>query len=227
MNAAEIDRLLKHTLADNRLSRGEKKVLAGLVKEYGTDDNKLAFLRHRAFEVARGELMGPEALGVLDWLEDAVKALQPRETVIAKKPEAFFSPEDNCPQKIVNLLQLADRAIDICVFTITDDRITNAIIDVHRRNVSVRVITDNDKSQDKGSDIDRLRRNDISVRTDETHYHMHHKFAVFDEKTLLTGSYNWTRSASEHNEENFIVTDATILVAEFGRIFNTLWNELR
>lgn len=227
MNTDEIDRLLRHTLADDRLSRGEKKVLSGLVKEYGTDDHKLAFLRHRAFEVARSDLVGPDALGVLEWLEDVMKALQPRDDrTTKKKPEAFFSPDDNCSQKIANLLQLADRTVDICVFTITDDRITDAIIDAHRRNVVIRIITDNDKSEDKGSDIARLRRNDIKVRTDETHYHMHHKFALFDQQILLTGSYNWTRSASEYNEENFIVTEELSLVADFLRAFESLWQDL-
>mgnify|MGYP001272387769 CR=1 FL=1 len=34
---------------------------------------------------------------------------------------------------------------------------------------------------------------------------MHHKYAIFDKTSTLTGSYNWTRSADHHNEENFLV----------------------
>lgn len=227
MDANEIDRVLKHTLADNRLSRGEKKVLTSLLREYGTDEQRVAFLRHRAFEIARGELVGPDALAVVGWLEDVMKALQPRDEKPAKKPEAFFSPQDNCPQKIANLLQLSDRSVDICVFTITDDRITEAILDVHRRHVPIRVITDDDKSEDIGSDISRLKRYGVDVRTDRTRYHMHHKFAIFDQDQLLTGSYNWTRSASQNNEENFIVTDNTTLVVAFANAFEDLWQKLR
>jgi cardiolipin hydrolase len=56
---------------------------------------------------------------------------------------------------------------------------------------------------------------------------MHHKFALFDGKRLLTGSFNWTRSASEQNEENMIVTPDPVLVAAFQGRFEALWNKLR
>ena len=89
----------------------------------------------------------------------------------------------------------------ICVFTITDDRITDNIIDAHGRGVQVRVISDNDKAHDRGSDLSRLRRHGLPVAFDKTPDHMHHKFAVFDSKLLVSGSYNWTRSAADRNEE--------------------------
>jgi phosphatidylserine/phosphatidylglycerophosphate/cardiolipin synthase-like enzyme len=46
----------------------------------------------------------------------------------------------------------------------------------------------------------------------QTIYFRHHKFALFDNARLLTGSYNWTRSAPEHNHENFVVTNSRKLV---------------
>jgi phosphatidylserine/phosphatidylglycerophosphate/cardiolipin synthase-like enzyme len=54
---------------------------------------------------------------------------------------------------------------------------------------------------------------------------MHHKFAIFDESTLLTGSYNWTLSAMRHNEENLIVTDDAALVRRFAEVFTSLWEQ--
>ncbi|MBP85823.1 MAG: endonuclease [Planctomycetaceae bacterium] len=226
MSSDEIDRLLKHTIADHRLSRGERNVLDGLLAEYGTDEQGLAFLRHRVFEVAREELVGPDALAVIDWLEEAVKAMQPREKSRPRKPKVFFSSEHNCAKRVVHLLHIADLTVDICVFTITDDEITDAIIDCYRRDVTIRIITDDDKSLDAGSDIWRMKRNEIAVRTDKSEYHMHHKSALFDSRTLLTGSYNWTRSANDRNEENFIVTADRTLVAAFKRQFEKLWKKL-
>ena len=117
------------------------------------------------------------------------------------------------------------KTVDICVFTITDDRIVKAIEDAHRRDVKVRIISDNDKAMDLGSDIYRLKRMGVDVRTDQTSDHMHHKYALFDDASLLTGSYNWTRSASEVNEENFIVTNDRKLVSAFKNDFQRLWEE--
>jgi cardiolipin hydrolase len=55
---------------------------------------------------------------------------------------------------------------------------------------------------------------------------MHHKYAVFDQQTTLTGSYNWTRSADKYNDENFLITsEPTINRAYLGH-FNRLWKSL-
>ena len=55
---------------------------------------------------------------------------------------------------------------------------------------------------------------------------MHHKFAVADSNQVLTGSYNWTRSAARENEENIVVTNAPELVSAFTRQFEQLWKSL-
>ena len=109
------------------------------------------------------------------------------------------------------------------VFTITDDRLSSAILDAHRRKVKVQIISDDDKSGDRGSDIDRLSAAGIDVRIDRSESHMHHKFAIFDRSLLLTGSYNWTRSAANRNEENFIITGDRRFLDPFAKMFEDLW----
>ena len=65
MKPEQIDELLKRTLDDHKVSRGEKKILDGIVREHGSAANQLAFLRHRAFDMAREQLMSPDAKGCL------------------------------------------------------------------------------------------------------------------------------------------------------------------
>lgn len=140
--------------------------------------------------------------------------------------EVSFSPGEACLRAIQSRLASAKRKIDICVFTITDDRIAIGILDAHRRGVRVRVVTDNDKALDEGSDVRRLERGGVEVRQDRTEYHMHHKFAVFDERVVLTGSYNWTRGAARNNEENLVVSDDPRMVGPFREEFESLWERL-
>jgi cardiolipin hydrolase len=116
--------------------------------------------------------------------------------------------------------------VDVCVFTITDDTISRAIYDAHRRGVAIRILTDDDKSGDLGSDVVDLDRAGVAVRVDRTPAHMHHKFAIFDGKVLASGSYNWTRSAASENEENIIVTDHPHLLRAFQAEFDQLWSRL-
>ena len=223
-----LEEALKATLADYRLTRSEKRALAGVVKPIADDPQQMAYARSVAFKLIRSEFTSPDQLAMLEWLEDVVKVLQ-ADTAPTNpaKPEAYFSPRDRCPERIVRLFDSARKSVDVCVFTITDNRITEAILEAHRRRVAIRVISDDDKSEDLGSDIELLSRRGIPVRVDRTPYHMHHKFAIFDSRRLLTGSYNWTRSAAENNEENFVVTGDSDLLVSFRRAFDDLWQSLK
>ncbi|HEY4652286.1 MAG TPA: phospholipase D-like domain-containing protein [Pontibacter sp.] len=136
---------------------------------------------------------------------------------------AFFSPGKDCLHAIISAIDAAEKTIKICVFTISDDRISEAIVQAHRRGVSIRIITDNNKLHDAGSDIRELAAKGLEVRIDKTRSHMHHKFAIFDEVRVLTGSYNWTRSAALYNHENILVTDNQSIVHDYSKEFDRLW----
>ena len=87
------------------------------------------------------------------------------------------------------------------------------------------MVSDDDKQHDSGSDIARLRAGGVAVRLDDSPYHMHHKFALVDGRLLANGSFNWTRSATEKNDENLVVTDDANLVRVFGLQFEKLWQQ--
>jgi len=227
MKPQQIRDMLAETLDDRRLSRGERSALNRIFEHTEPNERQLATYRSMAFGLARDVIDGANGPRVLGWLEDVMKLLQQSSdgdasTVAA---EAFFSPGDDCPRRIRGLLAGARRSVDICVFTITDDRLSSAILDAHHRGVKVRIITDDDKATDRGSDADRLTDAGIDLRTDRSSYHMHHKFALFDGSLLLTGSYNWTRSAADNNEENFIITGESRLIGPFSELFEQLWKQ--
>jgi mitochondrial cardiolipin hydrolase len=136
---------------------------------------------------------------------------------------AFFSPGDDCLEAIITAIEEAKKTMKICVFTISDDRISEAILRAHQRGLQIRIITDNNKLHDIGSDIRELAAKGLEVRIDKTRSHMHHKFAIFDETRVLTGSYNWTRSAAMYNHENILVTDNLSIVQDYSREFDRLW----
>lgn len=222
----EIDRMLEQTFADGRLSRGERQALQGVLEAAGSSEAYSQLFRARAFEFARSRLADADAREVLDWLEQVVKLVQPG-LGPTRAARAYFSPQDDCVGAVVELFRSAARQIDVCVFTITDDRIAEAILAAHRRRVAVRILTDDEKASDLGSDIERFRKTGIAIRADSSPHHMHHKFAVFDARTLLTGSYNWTRSANEYNEDNFLVTEDPNLVQKFSVAFERLWAQCK
>jgi cardiolipin hydrolase len=230
MTTQDFAALLDRSLEDHHLSRNERQSLAALAARAAGDEQKLIHLRKLAFEKAGALLKDAQARDVLGWLEEVVKVLHPKAppagATAAGGPtcaEVYFSPGDECIRRLLSLLGAARRSLDICVFTITDDRITSAIVAAQRRGVAVRIISDNDKAGDLGSDIEGLEKAGVKVRLDDSPHHMHHKFVVVDGKLLLNGSFNWTRSASLNNQENFLISDDARFVAAFAKEFEKLW----
>ena len=64
-------------------------------------------------------------------------------------------------------------------------------------------------------------------RTESVSRHMHHKFALIDHGTLVTGSFNWTWSASFSNAENILITDDAYHVRKYTVEFERLWHEFK
>jgi len=221
----DIEEVLSKTLEDRRLSRGEGKALREVLREHAGDRRKVADIRTRAFKLAREAVKGHENDEVLEWLEEVVRILFSitNENRKGSHCEAAFSPGPDCVGRISGLFRGARSAVDVAVFTITDDRIANAILDAHGRGVAIRIIADDEKTGDRGSDLARLKRAGIAVVTDKKDSHMHHKFALFDDALVLTGSYNWTRSAAEENQENIVISDDARLLGSFREEFDRLW----
>ena len=231
MNQSDVDVMLQQSLTDGKLSRAEKSVLKEILTSDADTQHQRDLLRNRAFEIARQSLLGPDAKNAIDWLEDVVGVLLQAERPSGSDPgqqisEVHFSPGDDCRLRIQELLRESRVSIDICVFTITDDRITVALIDAAARGVRTRIIGDNEKAFDPGSDMHRLAEARIPIRMDTSPNHMHHKFAVFDGRIVISGSYNWTRSASEHNQENIMVTNDRKFVQSFMKQFEHLWHQM-
>ena len=222
MHISEIEQIIDRSLEDFKFDDDEKKIFKALSVTISDDQRR--FIQNKSFELSKPyiEKGGTEAIRVLNWLERIIKAIQPAEELSGIKSSAYFSPGESCRNKIINLIKESKHALNICVFTISDNRITESIVRAHERGVEVTIISDNDKANDRGSDIDMLSDKGINVILDNTSYHMHHKFMLVDGKALLSGSFNWTRSASEYNEENLLVTYDKELVSLYGNEFEKL-----
>jgi phosphatidylserine/phosphatidylglycerophosphate/cardiolipin synthase-like enzyme len=195
------------------------------MKALNPDQHTRAWLRNRLFSLVKSQMKDQQRKQALNWLEEANRVL-----TIADLPEnndkVYFSPGEACLQAILQLLESAEHTLRICVFTISDDRIADQIIACHRMGRQIQIITDNEKLYDTGSDIKRLIQAGIPVKVDNTSNHMHHKFAIADRRAVLTGSYNWTRSAEQYNHENILVTSDQLAVQKFESEFERLWQKM-
>src|SRR5687768_4908307 len=214
---------LQQSLEDYYLSKSEKNRLKSLLGKEVLDDQTINFLRSKIIELANDNISEKNYRLVMQWMKDVNHLLQGG---AVHQSVAFFSPGDDCRNAIVQQMNLSLQQLKICVFTISDDLITRAIVNAHRKGVAVKIITDNDKLFDQGSDIRELASEGIPIKMDVSKNHMHHKFMVADDRSLITGSYNWTLSAARFNHENILLTREAGVVESYRKGFDQLWLEM-
>jgi phosphatidylserine/phosphatidylglycerophosphate/cardiolipin synthase-like enzyme len=136
----------------------------------------------------------------------------------------MFAPEDPITDVIMAQLAAAHERIDVMAFAFTSDPIADALVEARQRGVAVRVVMENRNSKGTGSAFDHLRDAGIDTHADGNCYIMHHKAMMIDGRKLITGSFNFTASAQNQNDENVLVIDDPSMVAlyeaEFERIYD-------
>ncbi len=160
---------------------------------------------------------------VINWLETCIDLINQHAFHFNR---VFFSPGNEIKNEIKLLLDRAEETVDLCIFTITDNELSRKIKACHKRGVKVRIITDDEKTEDSGSEILKLAKAGIPVKTDHSHYHMHNKFGIIDNQIAITGSFNWTYTATKHNQENLLATTKFEIVKQYQEEFERLWKTL-
>jgi phosphatidylserine/phosphatidylglycerophosphate/cardiolipin synthase-like enzyme len=113
------------------------------------------------------------------------------------------------------------------MYYFTSREIANELIRAKNRKVMVRIVLDQGQETKSYSKSRYLIKEGFEVR-----YHigpgiMHNKFALIDGKELLTGSFNWTATANEKNEENLLILTDKDLIKKYEERFEYLWQSSR
>lgn len=187
------------------------------------NDNNL--LRIRGREIAENFLREFEEMFIQKRFGAASLSDTPHQSVRLEGIgiETYFSPDDGAVYKIVELINGANKRIDLLAFTITSDPISNALMRAAERGVEIRGIVEESQSRAMGSDVAALRAAGLDVRLDGNLNLMHHKVMIIDSGLVLLGSYNFTRSAEEKNDENTIIIYDPALAEQFLIEFERLF----
>ncbi len=193
MDHRELERIFRRTLDDRRLSRSERRALREVFADADLDAEERAGYLGRAFAAASEAMSRHADREVLDWLLAVAKIVATPTPPRAARgsgevAQALFEPRQDVAARLRSLIDQTRASLDVCVFTLTDNSLAHAVLEAHRRRVRVRVVTDDEKSLDAGSDVMRLRDAGIEVRFDVDPNHMHHKFALFDRRTAPPGA---------------------------------------
>jgi phosphatidylserine/phosphatidylglycerophosphate/cardiolipin synthase-like enzyme len=141
----------------------------------------------------------------------------------AKTLDTCFSPLGHCDQVLISWIKASVKTLDAAIYGLTNDDIADALIDAHRRGVRVRLVHDYSQAQEARDVTRKLQDAGIEVHVQKGSRGgiLHNKFLVIDSTYVLTGSFNWTNSATRRNDENFVVLDDQ--GPKFEREFDRLW----
>lgn len=141
--------------------------------------------------------------------------------------QAYFSPGDNVRKRLTDRIDSSFESIDIMCYSFTSRSLAKSLLRAHGRRVAVRILLDASQTKEKYSLYSFFKKNGMNVKrvSGLGKGIMHNKVAIFDTKSIVTGSYNWTGSAELLNYENIVFSDDDQLIFEFSQQFNKLWNK--
>jgi phosphatidylserine/phosphatidylglycerophosphate/cardiolipin synthase-like enzyme len=130
--------------------------------------------------------------------------------------EVYFSPKGGCTEAVVAALDKAKTSVLVQAYSFTSAPIAKALVDAARRGVQVEVVLDKSQRTEKYSSGDFVAHEGIPTKIDAAHAIAHNKVMVIDRATVLTGSFNFTKAAEEHNAENLLVIQDPVLAEKYA-----------
>ncbi|MEN9611654.1 MAG: hypothetical protein RLZZ628_2468, partial [Bacteroidota bacterium] len=134
---------------------------------------------------------------------------------------AYF---DNIQSEIILALQEAKNSIKVAMYYFTNDAILNTLTAMAKKGVKVELILfdeNNDFQLNKYIKLIELDSKIYLYLTESSdRIKMHHKFCIIDDRTVITGSYNWTINAKTNRENVVIIENCDDCTSKFIKEFN-------
>ncbi|HKJ28229.1 MAG TPA: phospholipase D-like domain-containing protein [Anaerolineales bacterium] len=139
--------------------------------------------------------------------------------------QVLFAPEDEVGTYLAELLGRAQSEIRFMAFSFTHDDMGGTMLSRSRAGVDVSGIFEVRGSETEYSELPALYCEGLPVRQDGNPRTFHHKVLVIDRQIVVTGSFNFSASADEGNDENVIIINNAEIAAEYLKEFDRRWAE--
>lgn len=170
-------------------------------------------------------------------------------TIDGTRMDVLFAPhskrsEDHGLQLIAQHLSAAKRSIDLALFVFSAQSLTDVLAQRVQSGVAIRLLADPGFASRSFSEVLDLLGVALSDRFCKLEKgnrplakplrgvgsprlargdKLHHKFAVIDQRKVITGSFNWSPSAAHQNDETLLVIHSPELAAHFTREIDRMW----
>lgn len=216
------------------------------------DSPELAKLITEEFNIMWGERVG----GKLDSKFGLQKPLRKSQTITLNnsKITVNFSPisptepwVDSANGLISKTLSASKKTVDLALFVFSDQQLANILEERHDQNVQVRALIEPQfayRSYSEALDMMGFALSENCKYEVDNHPWknpistvgvpilakgdlLHHKFAVIDNQTVITGSHNWSEAANNGNDEILVVIENPTVAAHYQREFDRLYGTIK
>jgi phosphatidylserine/phosphatidylglycerophosphate/cardiolipin synthase-like enzyme len=149
----------------------------------------------------------------------------PNITVDGTRIDTYFSPDDHVLDALYALLSGANESIYFLAFSFTSNELGDIVRQKAETGLDIKGVMDEEQiASNTGTEFDPFRQAGLDVLIDGNDGQMHHKVFIVDGRIVVLGSYNFSRSAEERNDENIIIVYnekiADFFMQEFDRVYD-------
>jgi phosphatidylserine/phosphatidylglycerophosphate/cardiolipin synthase-like enzyme len=158
-------------------------------------------------------------LATVSWWQSVQAEPQPAEILAI-----YFTPPAGGASGLIKQIDGAKKSIKVMAYGFTATNLAEALVRAKRRGVDVGLIQDEKSAQNNRETLPILLAAGIEVRSDGKHAIQHNKVMLIDDDIVITGSYNFTKSAESRNAENIMIVRSTYAAKRYADNWKSHWD---
>lgn len=181
------------------------------------DDNNNLF-RIKSTKMAENYIKEFEEMFLEDKFGEEIFPETPNPTITmdGTRIDTYFSPDDGVLAALVPLLESARESIYFLAYSFTSNQLGEIVRQKAAADLTIGGVMDDEQVRsNEGTEFDPFRQADLDVRIDGIDGLMHHKVFIVDEQIVAFGSYNFSASAEQRNDENLIIVYDPVIAEQF------------
>jgi len=154
----------------------------------------------------------------VSWWQSVSAEPQPAEILAI-----YFTPPIGGAGGLIKHMDASKKTIKVMAYGFTAMPLSDALVKAHRRGVKVQLLQDEKSAGNNSDAVNQLIAAGIEVRSDGKHAIQHNKVMLIDDDIVITGSYNFTKSAEVRNAENIIILKSAYAAKRYADNWLTHW----
>jgi phosphatidylserine/phosphatidylglycerophosphate/cardiolipin synthase-like enzyme len=158
-------------------------------------------------------------LATVSWWQSVQAQPQPAEILAI-----YFTPPAGAASGLIKQIDGAKKSIKVMAYGFTATDLAEALVRAKRRGVDVALLQDEKSAQNNRETLPILLAAGIEVRSDGKHAIQHNKVMLIDDDIVITGSYNFTKSAENRNAENIMIIRSSYAAKRYADNWKSHWD---